>query len=318
MVDRSGPGRDVGKDDRPVGVGEELVVAACSLSALLVPLRQMSKFRAQYTCLDGIESAVVPFDVVEVFLRLAVVAEHLAAPRQSLVVGGDGTRFAAGTQILAGVEAERRGMTHYSGLAPAVLLLREVLCAVRLAGVLDDDQVIPGRQLEDGVHVGHLPVQVYGDDGRHWAATALAHYAARLRIWCAFGLQIGAQLLRIHGVGALIDVDEIRPRARLRDCLRGGDEGERHRHHGISWSDARRDQREAQGVGAAGHSHAELRLTERREVALELLDCRATNEPGGVERGVENRAQLFPELAVNSDKIEKRNLTFAHWVLLIR
>src|SRR2546425_7702413 len=82
MVDRSGPGRDVGKDDRPVGVGEELVVAACSLSALLVPLRQMSKFRAQYTCLDGIESAVVPFDVVEVFLRLAVVAEHLAAPRQ--------------------------------------------------------------------------------------------------------------------------------------------------------------------------------------------------------------------------------------------
>src|SRR5207244_12767625 len=88
--------------------------------------------------------------------------------------------------------------------------------------------------------------------------------------------------------GALIDIDEIRPRARLRDGLRGGDEGERHRHHGVSGSDARRDQREAQGVGAAGHSNAELRLAERREVALELLDCRATTEPGGVKRSLEN------------------------------
>src|SRR2546426_11071761 len=115
-----------------------------------------------------------------------------------------------------------------------------------------------------------------------------------------------------------MDTDKTRPRARLRDGLRGGDEGERRRHHSVSGLDTRRDQREAQGVGAAGHSNAELRLAERREVALELLDCRATNEPGGVERSLENRAQLFPEFAVNSDKIEKRNLTFAHWVLLIR
>src|SRR2546422_7214180 len=43
MVDRSRPGRHVWKDDRPLGVGEELVVAACPLPALLVPLRQMTK-----------------------------------------------------------------------------------------------------------------------------------------------------------------------------------------------------------------------------------------------------------------------------------
>src|SRR5207244_11124211 len=117
--------------------------------------------------------------------------------------------------------------------------------------------------------------------------------------------------------GAFIDVDEIRPRARLRDCLRGGDEGERHRHHGVSGSDARRDQRETQGVGAAGRANAELRLAERREVALECLDQRATNEPGGVERGLENRAQLFPEFAVNSNKIEKRSLTRGHDILIL-
>src|SRR2546422_11353262 len=74
MVDRSRPGRHVWKDDRPLGVGEELVVAACPLPALLVPLRQMTKLHPQDTCLDGIEPAVVPLGVVEVLPRLAVVA----------------------------------------------------------------------------------------------------------------------------------------------------------------------------------------------------------------------------------------------------
>jgi len=33
---------------------------------------------------------------------------------------------------------------------------------------------------------------------------------------------------------------------------------------------------------------------------------RGPNEPGGVERGLENRAQLAPQLAVNSAKIDKK------------
>src|SRR2546425_12259912 len=43
MVDRTRPGRYVWEDDCPVGVGEEVVIAACPLPALLVPLRQMTK-----------------------------------------------------------------------------------------------------------------------------------------------------------------------------------------------------------------------------------------------------------------------------------
>src|SRR5438132_514896 len=83
-----------------------------------------------------------------------------------------------------------------------------------------------------------------------------------------------------------------RPPAGLGDRLRGGDECERHRHHGVSGSNARRDQGEAQGVRAAGQSDAELRVAELREVALELPDHRATNEAGGVECSLENRSQF--------------------------
>jgi len=34
------------------------------------------------------------------------------------------------------------------------------------------------------------------------------------------------------------------------------------------------------------HSNADLRLAELREVAPELLDHGATNEPGGIEKGI--------------------------------
>ena len=217
-----------------------------------------------------------------------MVAQHLAVPRQSLVIGGDGSRFTDGAEILSGIEAEGRGVAHRPGLAPAALLLREVPGAMRLAGILDDDEVVPGRQVEDGIHVGHLPVEMRGDDCRHRAASALAQHAVGPQVASAFGLQIGAQPLGIHGIGALVDVDEIRPRAGLRDRLRSGDEGERHRHHGVSGPDTRPDQREAQGIRAARHSDAKPRVAELREVALKSLDHGTTDEPGGVERGLED------------------------------
>ena len=90
----------------------------------------------------------------------------------SLVVGRDGSRFAAGAQVLAGIEAERRGCAQRPGLAPALLLAREVLGAVRLAGILDDQQVVLAGEIQDRIHVGHLPVQVHRHDRGHRPAGA--------------------------------------------------------------------------------------------------------------------------------------------------
>src|SRR2546425_1091942 len=87
--------------------------------------------------------------------------------------------------------------------------------------------------------------------------------------------------------------------------------------HGVSSLHARRHQRKPQAVRAAGHSHAEPRVAELRELALELLDHCASDEARGVECGLEHRAQLLPELAVNSDKIEEGNLTRAHSMPLV-
>src|SRR5207249_10343500 len=99
MVDRPRPRRYVRKDDRPLGVGEELVVAACTLPALLVPLRQMVKLHPQDASLDGVEPAVVPLDVVMILSHLAVVAQHPDSFGERPSVGRNCSRLAAGAQV---------------------------------------------------------------------------------------------------------------------------------------------------------------------------------------------------------------------------
>src|SRR5215470_5866560 len=98
----------------------------------------MAQLHRQQSGLNRVEPAVVPFDFVEVLLRRPVVAEDPAASCDSLITGGDSAAFAACAEILARVEAEGCRVTHGSCGAPALLLLREVLRAVGLTGILND------------------------------------------------------------------------------------------------------------------------------------------------------------------------------------
>ena len=100
-----------------------------------------------------------------VLFGLAVIADHAHLAGDFLVIGGGGTGFAAGAKIFAGVEAESRNLADGAGLAPAVFLLGEIFRAVGLAGIFDDDELVAIRQLQDGIHVGNLAVQMYGNDG---------------------------------------------------------------------------------------------------------------------------------------------------------
>ena len=178
----SRPARNARDHAFVAGAGKQGTVGVRHLAALVVPLCQVPKLDAQHTGLDRIEPAVEPLDVVVVLLRLPVVAEHSALVGHPVIIGGDCSGLAARTQVLPGIKAERGGMAHRACLAPPAFLFREVFCTVRLAGVFDDNEVVSGGQLEDGVHVGHLPVQMHGNECRHRAACALAHRAARLRV----------------------------------------------------------------------------------------------------------------------------------------
>src|SRR2546430_3975970 len=58
-----------------------------------------------------------------------------------------------------------------------------------------------------------------------------------------------AQLLRIHVVGMLVDVDKFRQRARLRDSFGGRNKCVGNRDHDIALANARGHEREAQRIG---------------------------------------------------------------------
>ena len=60
---------------------------------------------------------------------------------------------------LVGVEAERARVAE---AATAPTLVRG---AVGLGGVLDDRQTVPLRQVEQGIHIHRVPIDVYGHDG---------------------------------------------------------------------------------------------------------------------------------------------------------
>src|SRR5207244_13383831 len=103
VIDGPRPSRFEGQSDfsdSGAQRSKELAVAPGHFATFCVPLPQALELDGQDPCLDRVESAIVPLDVVDVFPRLAMISQHLAVPRQSLVVGGDGSRLSAGAPSL--------------------------------------------------------------------------------------------------------------------------------------------------------------------------------------------------------------------------
>src|SRR5580692_11145372 len=108
-------------------LGEKLVVLAGMLAATLVPFRQILQFHPQNACLQRIEPSVIAFDIVVILLGLPMVANHFALARDRFVIRRNRAPFSARTKVLAGIETERRSLTHGAALPPPVLRLREIL-----------------------------------------------------------------------------------------------------------------------------------------------------------------------------------------------
>ncbi len=133
-------------------------------------------------------------------------------------------------------------------------LCREILGAMRLAGVFNHDQAILFGQIENSVHVGHLPVEMNGNHRRHRPLAAPADGPAR-SVATALLFQILPQLRDRHVIGLLVDIDELRQRARLGDGFGGGDKRMRHGQHHVARLHAGRHQGKAQRIRTAVHGH---------------------------------------------------------------
>src|ERR1700688_3181834 len=102
----------------------------------------MLKLCAEEGGLHRIESSVVSLDIVVILLGLTMIPDHFAGVRQLRIVRCNRATFSASAQIFARIKAECGRASHRTSPEPAVLLAREVLGAVRLAGIFDNDQAI--------------------------------------------------------------------------------------------------------------------------------------------------------------------------------
>src|SRR5713101_2576605 len=139
----------------------------------------MLKFYMKESRLNGVQAPVIAFDIVIVLLRLAVIADHANLGSERFVIGRDCSRFSASAKVLARIKTECRGAADRASGQPAILFAGEVLRSVGLTGIFDHDEIEAVRKFKDGVHVGHLPVEMDGNDSCDWASAAPADEFSR-------------------------------------------------------------------------------------------------------------------------------------------
>ena len=138
-----------------------VVVAARRRPPCFVPTLQAFELGRQHRRLQRVEPAVPPDRLVHVLLPAAVVAHQANPLRDVGVVREHRAAVAVRAEVLPRIEARARGEPD-----PARGSI-SLAGAVRLRGVLDQAQVVPASDdLLERRHVGHLAVEVHGDDRR--------------------------------------------------------------------------------------------------------------------------------------------------------
>ena len=131
-AERAGGAGEVRMEPGVVGVGDA--------PARGVPAVEVRELDAEDRALHAVHAVVEAVADVVVLAGLAPVAERAHGLGVRGVVGGDAAALAGGAEVLAGVEAE--GGDVAPGAGAAAVARR----AVRLAGVLDDDEAV-GRAM---------------------------------------------------------------------------------------------------------------------------------------------------------------------------
>ena len=162
--------------------------------------------------------------------------------------------------------------------------------AVRLARILDDRQGVRRRELAETAHVGHLAVQVHGEQEAGATADRL----------------LGS--VDVEVVVGLADVDEDGARTGLRHGLERRDERVGGDDHLVPGSTSGREQREPQRIEAAARPDRMTRPAVRGELLLERLHLRSVRERAVVDQSGDITQDVLLHLRVDRGEIDERNL----------
>ena len=184
-------------------------------------------------------------------------------------------------RFLLGIEAERGRVTQAAGARATVG------GAVRLGGVLEQQQAVTLCECSQGFDRAYLPVQVDRQDGGRRGTDR------RLR-----RLEVDEAAATLH-----VDVHRCRSGMLYGTCTRY--ERVRGDDHLVATSDACRLQHDGQRRGAGGDAHAVAHPAIRGKLGLELLDLLTKDECARPQHAVECGPQLFGDGCVLTGKVNK-------------
>ena len=217
----------------------------------------MTELDPQHRALDPLHPIVEPLEGMVILPLLAPVAQHADPLGEVLVVGDHHAALAAGPEVLPGIEAEA---AHVADGAHAPAL---VLRAVGLGSIFDDDEVMAAGDVQDGVEIRGLAMQVHRQD----------------RLGAVGDRRLDLGDVHVEGVG--VNVDEHRAGAGVVDRRHGRDEGAGDRDDLVPRTDPGRQEGQVQGAGAGVDADAEAPTAVGGKLLLERGDLLAQNELGG-------------------------------------
>ncbi len=228
------------------GLREQLVVPVGDLSPGPGPGGKVGQLDRQNRPLDAFHSIVVADLVMVVPGRRTMLAQAAGAFGKVGVVGHQGPGFAAGSEVLARIEAESGNHPECSGGTTLVF------CAMGLRRVLDQGNPTSLANLQDWIQVKWMSVEMHRHDRLGPRRDRLLEQAR----------------IEIHRL--LLDVDKDGLGADVGDGPAGRDEGEGRRYDLVAGTDVEQAHRDMQRRGSAVEAHAILRADEGREIVLEF------------------------------------------------
>src|SRR5690606_16083697 len=110
-------------------VVQKLRIPRCVCDALICPLQNVRAFREQHRCLNGIESAVNPFNVMLMLFQCAVVRVHAHLRCQFIVASDNCTCITICAKVLSGIETKGSSIAKCSNVL-AIFLAEMRLCTI--------------------------------------------------------------------------------------------------------------------------------------------------------------------------------------------
>src|SRR6185312_13627013 len=274
-------GGNRGRDDLRSGEGGSVPFGVTDTQP--IPAVQIRQLDRKYSGLHCIQAGIGANDRMPVFRRAAVVAQHAQALHPLGIVAGDGSGVPVSAQVFAGIETETgqpAGGAYRSSVAAD---------AVRLSGIFDQFQPVPGAEFFQFGQVHGVAIQVHGDDG------------AGLFGDSAFD----AGDVEMKSLGA--DIGKYGHGADIADGFRGGKKAVGGHDDFIARSDVGRLQGKFEGRGPGADSNRVFGAGKAGKLGFEFFDVFSTHKVPGIQHPADGVQYFFFNGVVLHLEIDKRN-----------